>query len=196
MQASITMPAAARFQQVLDKYLQVNRRNAADLLREKAKRASFAFYKATRDAAPSKAQIRADVLALGWRVKRKPGAWPLRKGEKRNSKGPLNRMRAAAIGRRQKAIGYVASGWLPAMAATGARGGAKDGANFRNPKGSVQVVGLGTDRPGIAITNSTPGVVSVEKRHGIVAQALKELSRDMESYLKRKSEEGLRAAKS
>lgn len=195
MQVSVTMPAAAHFQQVLDKYLQVNRRNASDLLKEKARRASFAFYKGTRDAAPSKEKIRQDVLALGWKVKRKPGAWPLRKGEKRGSKGPLNRMRAAAIGRRQKAIGYVASGWLPAMAATGAKGGTKDEANFRNPKGSVQVTGMGTSTPSIAITNSTPGVVTMEKRHGIVAQGLNDLSKDMEAYLKRKSEEGLRAAK-
>ena len=195
MQVSVTMPAAAHFQRVLDKYLQVNRRNAADLLGEKAKRASLAFYKGTRAAAPSKEKIAQDVKTLGWRVKRKPGAWPYRKGEKRGSSGPLNRMRAAAIGRRQKAIGYVASGWLTAMAATGAKGGANDAATFRNPKGSVQVVGLGTDRPGIAITNSTPGVVRLEQRHGIVAQALSDLSKDMEAYLQRKSEEAMRAAK-
>lgn len=196
MQASVNTPGADRFLRTLDKYLAANRRNSADLLKEKARRASFAFYKATRDAAPSKEKIKQDVLALGWKVKRKPGAWPLRPGEKRGSKGPLNRMRAAAIGRRQKAIGTVASGWLPAMAATGAKGGAKDAAHFRNPKGTIQVSGMGTNTPVIALTNSTPGVVTVEKRHGIVAQVLNELSRDMEAYLKRKSEEGLRAAKS
>jgi hypothetical protein len=190
------MPAAAHFQRVLDKYLQVNRRNTADLVKEKARRASYAFYKATRDAAPSKDKIRQDVLALGWKVKRRAGAWPYRKGEKRGSKGPLNRMRAAVIGRRQKAIGYVASGWLPAMAATGANGGGKDAANFRNPKGSVEVFGLGTSTPGIAITNSTPGVVTVERRHGIVSQVLNDLSKDMETYLKRKSEGAMSAVKS
>ncbi len=189
MPAPIHSPAQARFQRLLTRYLELNRRNATDLVTQKAKRASVAFYKATKDAAPSKEKIKQDVLALGWKVKRPKGAWPLKKGEKRGSKGPLNRMRAAAIGRRQKAIGLVASGWLPAMDKLGAKGGAKDAANFRRPQGSVEVVNAGSANPGIVIVNSTPGIVAVEKKHGIIRQGLDEVSRDIIPYIRRKQQQ-------
>ena len=196
MQATINSAEAAHFQKTLDKYLAVNRRETPLLLMEKAKRASILFYKGTKAASPSKEKIKQDVINQGWQVKRPKGlAYPYKKGEKRGSQGPLNRMRRGAIARRQKAIGYVASGWLPAMKALGANGAAKDAANFRNPKGSVSVVGVGTDRPGISITNSTPGCVAVEKKHGVVRQGLVALAADMQTYIDRKQQTNMQQAK-
>lgn len=184
----INCPAADRFTRLLGRYLEVNTRNAGQLVAKQAKDVSLQLYKATAALAPSEAAIARKVKSLGWRVKRKPGAWPLKKGEKCGSKGPLRRMQAAQIKKRAKARGTVATGWLPAVTKFGGSAG-KRLVQIRNPKGSVTISGMGTSSPSITITNSTPGIAAMEKQHHLLSTAFNEASKDIVTYLRRKQQE-------
>lgn len=184
----INSPSADRFTRLIGKYLEVSTRNAGELVARKAKDVSIQLYKATATLAPSEAEIARKVKSLGWGVKRKKGAWPLHKGEKRGSKGPLKRMQAAQIKKRAKARGTVATGWLPAVTKFGGSAG-KRLVQVRNPKGSVTISGIGTSSPSITITNSTPGIAAMEKQHRILSTAFNEASKDIVTYLRRKQQE-------
>ena len=118
-----------------------------------------------------------------------------RRGDKKGSQAPLRRMQAAAVRRRTKAIGYVASGYLPAVDGLGGKGKAKDTTNFRRPRGSVKIEGLTTGRPSVTITNSTPGIVSVEQKHGVTGKAFKAMTADMQTYIDRKQGDTFQTAK-
>lgn len=197
------MPAAAiystgreRFQKTLDTYLTLNKRNCRELIAKKAKSFTIEAYKATKAAAPTPGKIKQNVLALGWRVKRKAGAWPLKKGEKRGSRGPLNRMRAAVIRRRQRAIGSVAAGLIPAMNALGAAPTSKDASTFQHPLGRLDILTGSDTTPGLCVVNGQPGCAAVEKKHGIVDAALAKIEADMQTYIARKQEEIARAVQS
>jgi hypothetical protein len=186
MPDAISTPGFARFQRVLTAYLQTNRRDAKELITKKAQSAAVSFYQETQKAAPDPAKIKADVLALGWRVKRKPGAWPRKKGEKRGSKGPLNRMRAAVIKRRQRARGVVATGWLPAVKKLGGKPGGKKLAEVRNPRGRVAIEQSSPDVFTVTVANSTPGIVKVEQKHRILKKGFDAGTKDMVKYLRQK----------
>ncbi len=194
MPAIIHSTGRDRFQATLNKYLELNKRNCRELLAKKAKSFSVESYKLLKSAAPTPQKVKDDVLALGWRVKRKAGAWPLKKVEKRGSTGPLNRMRAAVIRRRQRAIGSVASGMIPAMTQLGAKPTSKDSSTFQHPQGRLDVLTGSDTTPGLCVVNGQPGSVKVETQHGIVDKALAVIEADIQVYLDRKSEEAARAA--
>lgn len=187
MAASSTAESAARCQATFRRYLELRKGLARELIVKKAGSFAVEAYKATKAVAPSPGKIKQDVTSRGWRVRRKPGAWPRRRGEKRGSKGPLKRMQAAQVKRRVRAIGSVASGFIPAMTALGSKVGAKDTGKFKNPRGSVVV-----SSSAIGIVNSTPGIVAVEKKHHIIKTALDAVTRDMETYINRKLQETAR----
>ncbi len=202
MPLRITIPPSAdRFTRLLGKYLEANTRNAGELVAKKAKDVAIELYKATAALAPSEADIARKVKSLGWRVKRKAGAWPLHKGEKRGSKGPLKRMQAAQIAKRAKRRGYVATGWLPAVNKlvdlakgddgkyTGKSGLGRKLAQVKSPKGTVTISGMGTGSPMVTITNSTPGIAAMEKQHHLLSTAFNEASKDIITYLRRKQQE-------
>ena len=195
MPAPIYSTGRERFQKTLNAYLALNKRNCRELIAKKAKSFTIEAYRAMKAAAPTPQKIKQDVLALGWRVRRKPGAWPYKKGEKRGSKGPLNRMRAAQINRRQRAIGSVASGLIPAMTALGASPASKDVANFRQPRGRLDILSGGDTNPGLCVVNQQNGCVAVEKKHSIVDTALGKIEADMQTYINRKREETARAVR-
>lgn len=188
------MPSADRFSRLIGKYLEVNTRNAGELVAKKAKDVSIQLYKVTADLAPSQAEIARKVKSLGWRVKRKAGAWPLKKGEKRGSKGPLRRMQAAQIAKRAKARGTVATGWLPAVTKFGGSAG-KRLVQVRNPKGTVTIEGMGTGSPSITIANQTSGIAKMQAQHDLVRSAFNAASKDIVAYLRRKSQETAQAVK-
>ena len=193
MPAAIYSTGRERFQATLSQYLALNKRNCRELIAKKAKSFTIEAYKATKAVAPTPNKIKQDVLALGWRVKRKAGAWPYKKGEKRGSPGPLNRMRASVIGRRQRAIGSVAAGLIPAMGALGAKPNAKDAANFPRAQGRLDVLSGPDTAPGLCVVNQQPGCVAVEKKHGIVDASLVKIEKDMQTYITRKQDETARA---
>ena len=185
----ISCPSADRFVRLLGRYLEVNTRNAGELVAKKAQSVAVELYKAARATAPTEAEIAAKVKSLGWRVRRKKGGWPLRKGEKRGSQGPLHRMQAAQIARRAKAAGTAATGFLPAVDKLGGKVPGKRPGAARNPKGSVAIEGIGTASPRITITNSTPGIGRLQRDHNIVRTAFNEASKDILPYLRRKQAE-------
>ena len=191
----IETPARARFERLLERYLQVNTRNAPELVTKKAKTVTVELYRAAVAAAPSPAQIARDVKARGWRAKRRKGGWPLRKGEKRGSQGPLKRMQAAVVRRRQRAIGAAAAGFLPALTALGAKPGGRVASTFKHPKGKLEVLSTTGTAPAVAVVNQQPGIVTVEKKHAIRRTAYNAASKDVLTYLKRKQTEALQAAK-
>lgn len=159
------------------------------LVERKAKSACIEFFQATIEAAPSKDQIRQDVKARGWRVKRKAGAWPYRKGEKATKPdGPLNRMRAAVIGRRIKAVYYVATGWLPAVRQLGAKstGGKVRIVEVKNPRGKASITFNGRGDITVMVSNSTPGIAKVEAKHHILRRGFNKASADIIKYLRAK----------
>ena len=178
--------ASQRFERLLGKYLETNTRNAGDLVARKAQSVAKELYNVCSKLAPSEAEIAQKVKSLGWRVKRKKGAWPLRQGEKRGSTGPLHRMQAAQIGRRQKARGYVATGWLPAVNRLGgaATGGKKRLVQVKNPRGKVKIEGGGTGTLAITITNQTPGIGKMQREHNVIRTALNNESADIIKYLR------------
>ena len=191
MPALINSPGLPRLQRIFRRYSELRKRTLNECIVHKAKSAVIEFYKAAKAIAPTPGKIKADVTSRGWRVKRKPGAWPRKPGEKRGSRGPLRRMQAAQTKRRQRAIGSVASGYIPAMKGLGVKPGA--GADkFRRPKGKLDVVGQGTSTPAIAVTNSTPGIAAVEKKHQIIRQGLNAVAKDTLEYIRRKQEETAR----
>lgn len=190
----ISTPATDRFTRLLDRYVQVNTRNAGELVAKKAGDVSFQLYKATADCAPSKAEIAQKVKALGWRVKRKPGAWPLKKGEKRGSAGPLKRMEAAQIGKRSRARGRAASGWIPAANKFGKNPG-KRFETFKNPQGGVTIEGIGTTKPKITVFNGTAGIAKLQREKNLTRTAFNAASKDIVTYLRKKQDERLREVK-
>ena len=142
--------------------------------------------------APTAAQIRAEVLALGWRVKRPPGAWPRRKGEKTSAQA-LKRMQRAVIAYRLRGLLSVSAGWLPAAA--GLRGsGKKELKNIKHPRGRVEFVNFNGDTPGILIANGMPGAVYVQEKHDVLGTALHAVAADLETYNARKLNEAAREA--
>ena len=193
--APIYSTGRERFQATLNTYLALNKRNCRELIARKAKNFTIEAYKAMKAVAPTPQQIKQDVLALGWRVRRPKGAWPLRKGEKRGSRGPLNRMRAAVIRRRQRAIGSAAAGLIPPMRALGASPTSKDLATFPRPKGELVILGGADTNPGLCVVNGQPGCAKVEAKHHIVDTALAKIEADMQTYITRKQEETARACK-
>ena len=191
MPGDITIESRDRFTRLLQDYLEVRQGDCDLLILRKARSATFEFYKATVDAAPTKEQIKQAVEALGWRVKRRKGAWPYRKGEKaKNPQGPLNRMRAGVIGRRVKVIYYVSTGWLPAMKRLGGKstGGKSRLQQIQNPKGKVTISYTGSGDLMVIVTNSTPGIARVEARHKILKHGFDAASEDIEKYLRAKDQ--------
>ena len=190
----INTPSADRFSQLLGKYLELNKRNAGELVAKKAKDVAIQLYRATAKNAPSRQEIATKVKAQGWRVKRKAGAWPLKAGEKKGSTGPLHRMQASVIGRRQKAIGTAASGWLPAVNKFGGSAG-KRLVQVKNPRGTVTIEGMGTGSPKITIANQTPGIAYMQKKFNLTRTAFNAASKDMVPYIRKKLDETAQSLK-
>ena len=186
---TITCPGADRFVKLLGRYIEENKRDAGELIKKKAGSVSIELFKATQKAAPTDAKIAADVQSLGWRVKRRKGGWPRRKGEKRGSAGPLRRMQAAQIKRRERARGVAATGWLPGVDKLGGGKAGKKLASVTQPKGSVRIEGIGTAAPRITLSNTTPGINHLEEKNHLLEKAFNAVSKDIETYLQKKSAE-------
>lgn len=196
MNASMSTPRAKAFASTLAEYIRLRSTvDPADLIQRKAKSVAIELYRAAKAVAPTRAEITADVQTHGWAVKRPKGAWPLKKGEKRGSRGPLRRMQTAAVKRRARAIGFAASGFIPALSGLGAKATARDASNFPNPQGSLTQAGLGTTRPTIVVTNGRPGIVRVQQKHDITGTAFEAVTKDTQEYITRKTQETASKAK-
>lgn len=179
MNLTVSTPGLERLQQRLQQYLEVNKRNSRELLRKKAADFGIQAYKATKAAAPTPQKIAQKVTSLGWRVKRKAGAWPRQAGDKPGA--AMRRMQAAQIGTRIHRIGYVATGWLPAIRIHG-RDQKVRIKMVHAPRGRVEFLNFESDKPTILIANSTPGILAVEREHGIIETAANAVADDIEKY--------------
>ena len=187
--------AAAKFQATLQTYIGLSKKSLDEVLTRKAKSLSIALYVETRKTAPSRSKIKADVERLGWRVRRPKGQeHGYRRGDKKGSQAPMRRMQRAAVARRVRACGFVASGFLPSVQALGGKASSKDTANFKKPRGSCKIA-LGTNQPSVTITNSTPGILAVERKHRISDAAFKAMTTDTQKYIDRKQADTLKAAR-
>lgn len=170
-------------------YLQLNTRAAGELTQKKAGDFAIQMYAACADAAPSESQIASKVNSLGWRVKRRPGAWKRRPGE--TGQQVLARMHQAVTRQRAAKRYYVASGYLPAvnkLRGSGA-GRRKTVRPVVNPRGKVEFFGMNGSKPTIVITNSTPGVSYVVEKTNAVEVAATKVSNDLLVYIDRKQRE-------
>ena len=169
-------------------YLRLRKGDARELMGKKAGSFAIELYKASTDAAPTPAQIAADVKALGWRVKRKPGAWRRRPGE--TAQQTLQRMQNAVITARVNRRYYVASGWLPAVYAysRGSGGRKRTVRPVQNPRGRVEIRGT-PEKLSIHLINETPGITYVAEKARIIPRAAGAVEADMQQYIDRKLSE-------
>lgn len=177
---SVTIPGLERLQFRLQQYLEVNKRNSRELLRKKAADFAIKAYKATRAVAPKPTDIIGKVRSLGWRVKRKAGAWPRHPGDKPGA--ARRRMQASVIGTRIHRIGYQATGWLPAVRLSNRKGDTRIKL-VHAPRGRVEFINFESETPVILIANSTPGIEETDRKHGIINTAANEVAADIEAYV-------------
>ena len=177
-----------------------------DLFVDEGRKYATALFVQTAAIAPTRAQIAADVKALGWRVIKRGTAdqWKgaaLAKREKRRGRGAgaindamratamaakatLSQMQQFVINKRAAARKYLASGWLGAVADLGGSLKTSSGAVDRARGGAF--VRKGADGVEIVLWNRTPGIETMNDKKQFVAKAQAERAADMWAYILRK----------
>ena len=195
------------------KYAELNRRDTARLLLEQGKKLAIELYNQTAAVAPTQSEITSDVLQQGWRIPKffKDGRWgrgypeqwlgrvvadlPKKRGRKSKARQALEarilrarptlqQMQTSVIRFRLTARLYVASGWLPAVLRLG--GAVKVTSGDVDPeRGRAEI----EEREGltrISIINSTPGILTVDRKYDIAQRAIVARIADMLVYIRRK----------
>lgn len=190
-----TKASAERATRTLQKYLQLNQRLASELVKKKAGDVAIKLYQFTSDAAPTRSVIKGKLQSLGWRVKRRPGAWKRRPGE--TSQQVMERMHDAVANARFNRRFFVASGYLPAINVLRGSGAArrKTLKPVKNPRGSVEIQGINGGKPQITITNATPGIIHSNQKTDAQRKALDAVSDDIDIYIRKKLGENWTLAK-
>lgn len=182
------------------------------IYRERALNLALKLYKATKDIAPTRAQIAADVIKQGWRIPEKfpdgrlgrgtPDQWSqttvaaLRTARGRKTRArtaeeaailgqrpTLQQMQTFVIKYRSSHAGFIASGWLGALRDLG---GKTDGGRY----GHADV----KDVDQIEIVNDAPGCIEANQKHNFVAKGIADATADMAEYIATRLSEELKAA--
>ena len=129
---------------------------------------AYALHKETKKHSPTQAMIRDLPEALGWRIKRRSGK------------------ALKEIERRQRHVGFVQAGWLPAI-----RGFGNDRETkfvHTNIKQLGAVVAQTNDNGDVSITliNRTPPAKKMMEKYGIIKTAVTRVRLGFAPYIKRK----------
>jgi hypothetical protein len=209
---------ADQFAETMHKYAEVYsfrhpEKGLGQIIKERALNLALKLYQATKDIAPTQAQIAADVQKQGWRIPTKfpdgrlgrgtPDQWvggslnalPKHRGRKskarlsqeasiRSSKPTLQDMQAFVIRHRSAHAGFVASGWSGALHDLGGQSG---GGRY----GHAEVIEDGAE---IEIVNNAPGAAEAEAKHHFIANGIAAATQDMAVYIASRLAEERKAA--
>jgi hypothetical protein len=174
-------------------YAKLNGRELEPLFVEENRKLATELYTQTALIAPTKAEIAADVKALGWKIPKwfhKGGkrGWRFGRGKaKAGKKETLEEMEAKVIRIRTNHAKYIASGWLGAIIALGGKTSSK----VDPERGGIEV----SHSPGqveITIWNASDGVVTMDNKKNFSGKAMGNRRLDMLGYIARKlSEAGI-----
>ena len=181
------------------RYAEARGRDLSELMLDQGRKLATELFVQTKEVAPTKAQIAADVKKQGWKI---PGFFPdgrvgrgypawwgkIKRGRGRPRKdappaprGPsLEQMQRFVIKRRVDALLYVASGWLGAVRDLG--GSLKQTSGKVEPDRGRAEIKQGKGYTRITIINDTPGILAVDRKHHVAKKAIAARIADMWVY--------------
>lgn len=201
---------AREFTETLNKYVEVSKKDAKDVVLDRASKVAYELFKSFKKLAPSVSLLQSLPEKLNYRIRRKfkiskMKPWYLRKREPMDTRTLKEKRKAPAykgmptvaeeIRRRINARFAAAVGWLPAMrrfkySKHGTiRGAFKGIEKFRNPRGRVEI---NLSEPSVTLYNSMKEAVAAEARHHAMQSALNAQNADMRQYIERKLDERAR----
>jgi hypothetical protein len=196
------------YKETFEEYVRVSRDTADDALDHQAQQLAFDLYFTTLSYTPGREFIMNIPQRVGWRIKRAPGwavfatgafkktktyrikRWRKKDGtivEKYLFKTPRTpASKPGEMERRAQGVGVTARSWLPRQwRATRGENEHWEIKNIRNPGGRVEFSTSGGELS-ITLINSYPGMLAMDQKFGIVAEALARRVDDMQVYIESK----------
>lgn len=179
----------AQFHRIFMKYLEINKRTVADLVKVKAGQLAFLLWKKTAAKKASNSKIASDVKKQGWalvvpRGFRDKPEFRRQPGEPDNN-AALARFQEAVINLRVRGIGFPSVGWL----ASAKKLGVANRANIRAEKieGDCEIF-IQSHVSNVKMINWTPGAAVLMRKYPIAREAIQEMIRDMQTYIDAKQQ--------
>ena len=171
------------FNEAFHAYIVWNKRDAGFLVEDRGRKVRFELWKQFSAIAATKDGLRAELVALGYRFKR-------RKGPDGKTLTPEQEIRARLASRKFLSASFIFGEW--GLSRTGTTGKFTSLSRARGIIGAAIVnTARGTEAPFVALTSYLEGVVTQNRRRGIVDKALRRQAADMAVYCARKHQEKL-----
>lgn len=167
------------FNRALKEYTKYNQRDLGEIVENRANRMRWRLWRLFKEISPDKAKLNAELDALGWRIKRKPGVSLER--EKRRRRSSLKYL----------SVSFLLKEWRIK----------KEGQNTKRSQWNrthrhighvIDRTARGIRRPSVQITSFLEGALKMNIERGLVNKALAAETADMRRYIIRKQQQAQR----